>query len=306
MGLAVRARGLTKRYGAFVAVDGIDLDIQIGTSFGILGPNGAGKTTTMKMVTSVLPPTAGTLEVLGRDVHGDRRALKRLLGVVPQGMTLDSDLTVLENLLVQGLYHDLPRADALARAAELLAFTQLEDWAGAKTQELSGGMQRRLLVARALVNDPELMILDEPTTGLDPQARHLVWERLRGLRRLGKTLIITTHYMDEAARLCDDIVVMDHGRIIASGTPTSLIAGSVPPHVVEIHEPADEDRLRAAVRDVATDVESVGDHVLVYGDDAGAISNAVRASGLEHRALLERDSTLEDVFLRLTGRTLSD
>jgi lipooligosaccharide transport system ATP-binding protein len=214
-GLAVEARELVKRYGENTAVDGIDLDVAVGGCFGFLGPNGAGKTTTIKMITCVSPPTAGSLRVLGQDVHGDRRKIKARLGVVPQGMTLDSDLTVRENLVTFAGYHSVPRREAEQRADGLLDFAQLRDRAGAEVEELSGGMQRRLLLARALVNDPELLVLDEPTTGLDPQARHLVWERLRRLKRGGKTLLLTTHYMEEAAQLCDQLVVLDHGRVIA-------------------------------------------------------------------------------------------
>jgi lipooligosaccharide transport system ATP-binding protein len=307
VGSAVHATGLTKRYGALTAVDGIDLDVPIGTTFGVLGPNGAGKTTLMKMITCVSPPTAGHLEVLGVDVRGDRRSLKRRLGVVPQGVTLDFDLTVRENLVVHGGYHDLPRAVARDAAERLLDFAQLSERADAQIDELSGGMQRRLLIARALVNDPELVILDEPTTGLDPQARHVVWERLRNLRREGKTLLITTHYMDEATRLCDHLVVVDRGRIIAEGTPAGLIAAHVPPRVVEVHgTDASADEVRRVLGDRVRDVESTGDRVLAYGHDGAAIVDGLRDAGLHHQALLERDATLEDVFLRLTGHTLVD
>ena len=220
--LAVEARGLVKRFDETVAVDGIDLEIPVGGCFGFLGPNGAGKTTTIKMVTCVSPPTAGDLHVLDGDVRGDRRRIKARLGVVPQGMTLDGDLTARENLISFGAYHSLPRREAERRADELLEFAQLTDRAAAEVDALSGGMQRRLLIARALVNDPELLVLDEPTTGLDPQARHLVWERLRRLKRGGKTLLLTTHYMEEAAQLCDRLVIMDAGRIVAEGAPAEL------------------------------------------------------------------------------------
>jgi lipooligosaccharide transport system ATP-binding protein len=303
---AVRARALTKRYGELTAVDAVDLDVPVGISFGVLGPNGAGKTTLMKMVTCVSPPSGGTLEVLGTDVSGDRRALKRRLGVVPQGVTLDFDLTVRENLVVHAAYHDVPRAEARARADRLLDFAQLRPRADDQVDELSGGMQRRLLIARSLVNDPELVVLDEPTTGLDPQARHVVWERLRSLRRQGKTLLITTHYMEEAARLCDELVILDRGRIIARGTPVALVADHVPPRVIEVHGTGDEEAVRAALDGVTATVESTGDRVLVYGEDGATIAGRLRAVELDRHAIIERDATLEDVFLRLTGHTLVD
>jgi lipooligosaccharide transport system ATP-binding protein len=305
MELAVRARGLTKHYGELVAVDGIDLDVPAGRFFGILGANGAGKTTLMRMITCVSPPTSGTLEVLGRDVRGDRRAIKRRLGVVPQGETLDWELTVRENLLSFAAYHDLPRRAATQRVDALLEFVQLADRSTARTDELSGGMQRRLLIARALVNDPEMVSLDEPTTGLDPQARHLVWERLRSLRSRGKTLLMTTHYMDEAAQLCDRLVVMDHGRIVAEGAPLELIAAHVAPKVVEVREvDGAVEAVRAAVDGLAAQIEHAGDRVLVYGHHGQRIADRLRERGLDHQALLLRDATLEDVFLRLTGHAL--
>ncbi|MBW3602076.1 MAG: ATP-binding cassette domain-containing protein [Actinobacteria bacterium] len=304
---AVRARGLHKHYGDIAAVDGIDLDVPLGGCFGLLGPNGAGKTTAIKMITCVSPPTAGVLEVLGMDVRGDRRALKGRLGVVPQGETLDPDLTVRENLLSFSAYHDVPRAVAAPRADALLGFGQLTGRADSRVEELSGGMQRRLLIARALVNDPELLVLDEPTTGLDPQARHLVWERLRSLKRAAKTLLLTTHYMEEAAQLCDRLVVFEAGRVVATGAPGELIRGHVAPRVVELHgvegDARDVARLLAGL---AREVEAVADRVLVYTDDGESVVSRVRGAGLNHQALLLRDATLEDVFLRLTGRSLVD
>ena len=304
---AVTARGLVKRYGDLEAVAGIDLDVPLGSFFGVLGPNGAGKTTTLKMITCVSPPSAGELHVLGADVRGDRRQLKRRLGVVPQGMTLDQELTVRENLLVQGSYHGLPRRTTEDRADELLVFAELHERRDARVEELSGGMQRRLLVARAMVSDPELLVLDEPTTGLDPQARHVVWERLRSLRRHGKTMLLTTHYMDEAARLCDQLVVMDRGRIVASGSPDQLIRTHVAPRVVELHlDDATGDEVGTVVGDLAQDIETVGDRVLVYGEDGSGIVERARAAGLSPEGILLRDATLEDVFLRLTGRALVD
>jgi lipooligosaccharide transport system ATP-binding protein len=290
-----------------VAVAGIDLEIPVGGCFGFLGPNGAGKTTTIKMITCVSPPTAGDLHVLGLDVRRDRRAIKARLGVVPQGMTLDGDLTARENLVSFGAYHSLPRRKAEERADELLEFAQLSERADAEVEELSGGMQRRMLIARALVNDPELLVLDEPTTGLDPQARHLVWERLRRLKRSGKTLLLTTHYMEEAAQLCDQIVVLDHGRVIARGTPRELVRQNVAPRVVEVQgiETAADDVVRIA-RPLAHDVEAVGDRVLIYAADGEEIASRIREAGVPHQALILREATLEDVFLRLTGHALVD
>jgi lipooligosaccharide transport system ATP-binding protein len=305
MTLAVRARALSKRYGDLVAVDGIDLDVPVGGCFGILGPNGAGKTTVMKMITCVSPPSDGHLAVLDQDVRGDRRAIKRRLGVVPQGDTYDWELTVRDNLLSFAWYHGLDRRGAAMRTDELLDWVRLTDRANDRIDALSGGMLRRLLIARALLNDPELIVLDEPTTGLDPQARHLVWERLRSLRSQGKTLLITTHYMDEAARICDRLVIMDRGRIIANGTPTELVAAHVAPRVVEVsgvNTPLPD--VEIAVGGLADDVEQVGDRVLVYGRDSEGIASRLRAMALAHEALLLRDATLEDVFLRLTGRAL--
>ena len=300
------ARGLVKRYGEHTAVAGIDLTVPTGGCYGILGPNGAGKTTTMKMVTCVSPPSEGVLEVLGTDVRGDRRTLKRRLGVVPQGETLDMDLTVRENLVTFARYHDVPKALAGERADELLEFVQLTGRERARIEELSGGMQRRLLIARALVNDPELVVLDEPTTGLDPQARHHVWERLRGLRREGKTLLLTTHYMDEAARLCDRLAVMHEGHVVAEGTPAELLAAHTSPRVVEVlGGEAKVDEVVAVVgRDV--EVEEVGDRVLVYSHDGEAIARQIRDAEVPNQGLLLRESTLEDVFLKVTGHGLVD
>jgi lipooligosaccharide transport system ATP-binding protein len=305
--LAVEARGLEKRFDETVAVDGIDLDIPVGGCFGFLGPNGAGKTTTIKMITCVSPPTAGELHVLGSDVRGDRRKIKARLGVVPQGMTLDGDLTARENLISFGAYHSLPRRGAVRRADDLLAFAQLSDREEAQVDALSGGMQRRLLIARALVNDPELLVLDEPTTGLDPQARHLVWERLRRLKREGKTLLLTTHYMEEAAQLCDELVVLDHGHVITRGTPRELVQAHVAPRVVEVQgvENGIEEIARVA-GNLAKEVEGVGDRVLIYATDGEEIVSRIREAGVPHQALILREATLEDVFLHLTGHALVD
>ena len=306
-GAAVSARKLVKRYGTHAAVDGIDLEVPFGQCFGVLGPNGAGKTTLMKMVTCVSPPSDGTLKVLGTDVRGDRRALKARLGVVPQGETLDFDLTVRENLTSFASYHRVPRRLVGERTDELLAFAQLSERRNARLDELSGGMKRRLLIARALVNDPELVVLDEPTTGLDPQARQLVWERLRSLRRRGKTLLVTTHYMEEAQRLCDRLVVMDAGRIIAQGSPSELLAAYTAPRVVEVHGgEADVATVSAVVGDLARDIEAVGDRLLIYTDDGDAIAGRIQQAGVPNSGVLLREATLEDVFLRLTGHVLVD
>lgn len=307
MTAAVHARDLKKSYGSFPAVLGIDLEIPVGECYGLLGVNGAGKTTTIKMVTCTSPPTSGVLEVLGLDARRDRRAIKGRLGVVPQGMTLDNDLTVLENLRVHGVYHGIPVREATRRAEDLLDFARLAGRANERVNELSGGMQRRLLIARALMNEPELVVLDEPTTGLDPQGRHMVWERLRGLKRQGKTLLLTTHYMEEAERLCDRLAVMDQGRIIAEGSPSDLIRRHVAPHVVEIHGdilPIDE--VHAILTDGVEDIEQVGDRILVYGVDGESIAGRIRAAEVPHEALMLRDATLEDVFLRLVGHALAE
>lgn len=305
--IAISARDLVKSYGPITAVDGIDFDVPAGVSFGMLGPNGAGKTTTIGMITCVMPPTSGTLMVLGQDVTHHAREIKGRLGVVPQGMTLDTEMRVKENLVIHGIFHGIPRGDSERRADELLEFTKLEERWKSGIRELSGGMQRRLLIARALVNDPDVVVLDEPTTGLDPQARHLVWERLRQLKREGKTLCVTTHYMEEAAQLCDLLVVIDHGKIIASGQPKDLIVKHVPPKVVEVHGVDGQDsRIRSAVATITNDFEMVGDRALAYGQDGEAIIHAIREAGFDHHAVLLRDATLEDVFLRLTGHGLQE
>ncbi len=307
----VRARGLTKRFGDFTAVDGIDFSISRGAAFGFLGPNGAGKSSTMRMVGCVSPPTSGELTILGLDpvIHGP--AIRARLGVVPQENTLDIELTVRENLLVYGRYFGLPRAVIRARSEMLLEFVQLSDRAEDQVDPLSGGMKRRLVIARSLINEPDILLLDEPTTGLDPQARHIVWDRLFRLKQRGVTLILTTHYMDEAEQLCDRLVVMDAGRIVAEGSPRALIRQYSTPEVLELrfdpgdHEQAAE-KLTVLPAETAERLEVLADRVLVYtrdGDDALA---AVRGLGLEPLTSLARRSTLEDVFLRLTGRQLDD
>ena len=276
-----------------------------GECFGFLGPNGAGKTSIMKMIYGVAVPTGGELKVAGLDVTEHEREIKRRIGVIPQENNLDEDLTVRENLLVYGRYYDIPKKLALQRAEELLEFVQLQDRAGAEVEELSGGMKRRLLIARALINDPEILVLDEPTTGLDPQARHLVWERLRILVNQGKTLILTTHYMDEATQLCNRLVIMEGGRIITEGSPEAMIRDHVSPEVLEFRVANGSlDGLRPVLDREADAVEESGDILLAYTSDAGALMEKVRSNVTDAASPSYRHSGLEDVFLRLTGRRL--
>ena len=302
----ISATGLTKRFGSFTAVDAIDLSIARGESFGFLGPNGAGKSSTMRMIAAVSPVTSGTLRILGLDpaVHGP--AIRARLGVVPQEDSLDTELTVEENLLVYGRYFDLPRSVLRPRAAELLEFVQLTERARDQVEPLSGGMKRRLTIARALVNEPELLLLDEPTTGLDPQARHLVWDRLYRLKQRGTTLVLTTHYMDEAEQLCDRLVVMDGGRIVAEGTPADLIREHSTREVLELRFAPGEEVDLGVIDGLASRIERLPDRVLVYTDDSDAALARVGTAGLMPATALTRRSTLEDVFLRLTGRQLVD
>jgi lipooligosaccharide transport system ATP-binding protein len=299
------ARGLKKSYDGFEAVKDVDFEVHPGECFGFLGPNGAGKTTTMKMIYGAVIPTGGELDVAGLDVTRSEREIKRRIGVVPQENNLDDELKVRENLLVYGRYYDLPRKVALQRADELLAFVQLTEKADSKVEQLSGGMKRRLLIARALINDPEIVVLDEPTTGLDPQARHLVWDRLRELTAEGKTLLLTTHYMEEAARLCDRLVIMERGLIIAEGSPKQLVAEHVSPQVLEFRGgPEDIERLRPTVEAASDAVELSGETLLAFTADGDALMEEVRASGVEVENTVHRQAGLEDVFLRLTGRRL--
>ena len=304
----VRARGLTKRFGSFVAVDGIDFDLFRGEAFGFLGPNGAGKSSTMRMLGCVSPPTLGDLTILGGDPIRDGAAIRARLGVVPQEDTLDSELTVRENLLVYGRYFGLPRKLINERTDQLLDFVQLTERAGDQVDPLSGGMKRRLTIARSLINDPDILILDEPTTGLDPQARHVVWDRLFTLKQRGVTLILTTHYMDEAEQLCDRLVVMDHGRIAAEGTPRQLIAEYSTAEVLELRfPPGQQEEWVAKVKDLLPErMEVTADRMLIYAGDGDEFLARVRGAGVEPLTELVRRSTLEDVFLHLTGRTLVD
>jgi len=301
----IRARGLTKKFGEFMAVDAIDFDVAPGESFGFLGPNGAGKTSTMRMIGCVSPITAGELSVLGMDPARDGARIKARLGVVPQQDTLDMELTVRENLIIYGRYFDLSRREAGRRADELLEFVQLSDRAKSQVESLSGGMKRRLTIARSLVNEPDLLLLDEPTTGLDPQARHLLWDRLYRLKQRGVTLVLTTHYMDEAEQLCDRLVIMDKARIVAEGSPKELIEQYSTREVLELRFPVGVlESLETKLDGLADRIERLPDRVLLYADDGEAVAAAAHARGLRPETVLVRRSSLEDVFLRLTGRTL--
>jgi lipooligosaccharide transport system ATP-binding protein len=302
----IHARGLVKRFGALVAVDGIDFDVAKGEAFGFLGPNGAGKSSTMRMIGCVSPPSGGTLRILGSDPLTDGPQIRARLGVVPQQDTLDNELTVRENMIIYGRYFGLSRKECKVRADRLLEFVQLSERANDRVDPLSGGMKRRLTIARSLVNDPEVLLLDEPTTGLDPQARHAVWDRLFRLKQQGVTLVLTTHYMDEAEQLCDRLVVMDRGKIAEEGSPLELIQRLSSREVVELrftHEvpKIDEHMFNGQV----SRVEALPDRVLLYTDDGDALVPLAHER-LSPQSVLVRRSTLEDVFLRLTGRTLVD
>jgi lipooligosaccharide transport system ATP-binding protein len=303
----VEARDLVKRFGDFVAVDGITFEIRPGECFGFLGPNGAGKTSTMRMISCMSPASGGTLRVLGMDPQRSGPAIRARLGLVPQEDSLDLELTVLDNLIIYARYFDIPKAEARRRADELLDFAQLSERAHSRVEPLSGGMRRRLTIARALVSEPDLLILDEPTTGLDPQARHLLWDRLYRLKQQGVTLVITTHYMDEAEQLCDRLVVMDRGTIAAEGTPRQLIERYSTREVVELRFAGGEDE-RAAIElgPMAERVEALPDRLLLYADDGDAVLADAHRRGFEPVSGLVRRSTLEDVFLHLTGRSLVD
>ncbi|WP_435770997.1 ABC transporter ATP-binding protein [Nocardioides sp. SYSU DS0651] len=307
----IRARGLRKTFdkGAapFEAVRGIDLDVRKGEAFGFLGPNGAGKSSTMRMIAAVSPVSGGELRILGMDPAVDGPAIRGRLGVCPQEDNLDTELNVFDNLYVYGRYFGLPRAVVRERAGELLEFVQLTDKARAKVDELSGGMKRRLTIARSLVNRPDLLLLDEPTTGLDPQARHLLWDQLFRLKQAGVTLVLTTHYMDEAEQLCDRLVVMDKGVIVAEGAPLDLIRQHSTREVTELRFGVGEHAaLAEKVADLGERVEVLPDRLLVYSADGEEVLAKVHERGLEPVASLVRRSTLEDVFLHLTGRTLVD
>ena len=303
----IHARGLTKKFGDFVAVDAIDFDVAPGESFGFLGPNGAGKTSTMRMIGCVSPMSGGTLTILGQDPDRDGPRIRARLGVVPQQDTLDNELTVRENLLIYGRYFGLSRAECAKRADDLLDFAQLTERAADQVEHLSGGMKRRLTIARSLINEPDLMLLDEPTTGLDPQARHLLWDRLYRLKQRGVTLVLTTHYMDEAEQLCDRLVVMDKAKIVAEGSPRALIEQYSTREVTELRFPTGvQETLDGQLDGLAERIEKLPDRVLLYADDGEAAVAAAHARGLQPETVLVRRSTLEDVFLRLTGRSLID
>jgi lipooligosaccharide transport system ATP-binding protein len=306
-GPLVLARQLRKSFGSFTAVDHIDFDVRPGEAFGFLGPNGAGKTSTMKMIACTSPVTAGELRIFGMDPRADASAIKARLGVVPQADNLDLELTVRENLLMYARYFDIPARTARPRAEELLAFVQLAERADSQVEPLSGGMKRRLTIARALVNEPDLILLDEPTTGLDPQARHLIWERLYRLKKDGATLLLTTHYMDEAEQLCDRLIVMDKGRIVAEGSPRELIERYVTREVLELRLSDDmPESAKAQLVSLATHVEILPERLQLHSDDGEQVLERVHALGVRVERALVRRATLEDVFLRLTGRTLVD
>jgi len=299
------AEGLRKSFGEFTAVDGISFEVAPGESFGLLGPNGAGKSTTMRMVGAVSPRTGGTLSILDLDPDRHGPEIRSQLGVVPQTDNLDFELPVLDNVIVYGRYFGLPRALVRRRAGELLEFAQLTEKSKTRIDDLSGGMKRRLTIARALINEPKILLLDEPTTGLDPQARHILWDRLFRLKEEGTTLVLTTHYMDEAEQLCDRLIVVDHGRIMAEGTPASLIRQYSSREVLELRFGSDKNAAVAPqLEGVGDRVEVLPDRVLIYAEDGERALEAVRSRGLESLTSLVRRSSLEDVFLRLTGRSL--
>jgi lipooligosaccharide transport system ATP-binding protein len=303
----IRARELRKSFGDFEAVKGIDVEVRRGEAFGFLGPNGAGKSSTMRMVAAVSPISGGELRILGMDPAQDGPAIRARIGVCPQEDTLDTELTVRDNLYVYGRYFGLSRKEVRARVDELLGFVQLTEKANAMVEDLSGGMKRRLTIARSLINRPDVLLLDEPTTGLDPQARHVVWDRLFRLKQQGVTLVLTTHYMDEAEQLCDRLVVMDKGLIVAEGSPLDLIRQHSTREVAELRFGVGEhDRIAEKIADLGDRVEVLPDRLLVYSEDGEHVIARVHERGLEPVATLVRRSTLEDVFLRLTGRTLVD
>ena len=300
---ALRARALRKSYGALEVVSGLDLEVAPGECFGLLGPNGAGKTTTLRLCLGLTHPDAGEIELLGEPVPTRAREARQRIGVVPQFDNLDPDFTVAENLLVYGRYFAMPASDVRAKVPGLLEFAGLAGREDARINTLSGGMKRRLTLARALINDPQLIFMDEPTTGLDPQARHLIWERLRRLTQEGKTLVLTTHFMEEAERLCHRLAIMDRGRLIAAGTPRELIAAHIEPQVVEVHGNGYEAWMERA-RSLAPRVERAGDTVFVYAADVAPVLRDLRER--PELIYLHRPASLEDVFLKLTGRDLRD
>jgi lipooligosaccharide transport system ATP-binding protein len=303
----IEARGLVKRFGDFTAVGGIDVEVRRGEAFGFLGPNGAGKSSTMRMIGCTSPSSGGVLRVFGLDPATDGKQIRSRLGVVPQSDQLDAELTVLENLVIYGRYFDISRAECKRRAWELLEFVQLTERAASKVDSLSGGMKRRVTIARSLMSEPDLLLLDEPTTGLDPQARHVLWDRLYRLKQQGVTLVLTTHYMDEAEQLCDRLVVMDGGQIVAEGSPRELIARHSTREVLELRYPAGTNEAHSSVVEgVGERVEVLPDRILVYAADGEKALAMVHDRGSTPESALVRRSSLEDVFLRLTGRSLVD
>lgn len=301
----ISARGLTKRYGDFTAVDAIDFDVAKGESFGLLGPNGAGKSTTMRIIAATSQRTSGTITILGRDPEEHGPQIRAHLGVVPQQDNLDTELTVTENLFIYGRYFGLSKKFIRTKIEELLEFAQLEEKRDVKVDALSGGMKRRLIIARALVSEPDILMLDEPTTGLDPQARHILWDRLFRLKELGVTLVITTHFMDEAEQLCDRLVVMDKGKIMAQGSPLELIKAYSTKEVLEVRFGSDRNKeIAPTLRAMCSRMEELPDRILMYVEDGEALLEEILNKKLHPTTSLVRRSSLEDVFLRLTGRTL--
>ena len=301
----ISARGLTKNYGDFTAVNAIDFDVAKGESFGLLGPNGAGKSTTMRIIAATSQRTAGTISILGRDPEEHGPQIRAHLGVVPQQDNLDGELTVTENLFIYGRYFGLSKKFIRAKIEELLEFAQLEEKRNVKVDALSGGMKRRLTIARALVSEPDILMLDEPTTGLDPQARHILWDRLFRLKETGVTLVLTTHFMDEAEQLCDRLVVMDNGKIMAEGSPLELIKTYSTKEVLEVRFGSERNKEVAPIlRGMCDRIEELPDRILMYVEDGEALLEEIIAKKLHPTTSLVRRSSLEDVFLRLTGRSL--
>ena len=301
----ISARGLTKKYGDFTAVNAIDFDVAKGESFGLLGPNGAGKSTTMRIIAATSQRTAGTISILGRDPEEHGPQIRAHLGVVPQQDNLDGELTVTENLFIYGRYFGLSKKFIRAKIEELLEFAQLEEKRNVKVDALSGGMKRRLTIARALVSEPDILMLDEPTTGLDPQARHILWDRLFRLKETGVTLVLTTHFMDEAEQLCDRLVVMDNGKIMAEGSPLELIKTYSTKEVLEVRFGSERNKEVAPIlRGMCDRIEELPDRILMYVEDCEALLEEIIAKKLHPTTSLVRRSSLEDVFLRLTGRSL--
>ena len=301
----ISARGLTKKYGDFTAVDAIDFDVAKGESFGLLGPNGAGKSTTMRIIAATSQRTSGTISILGRDPEEHGPQIRAHLGVVPQQDNLDGELTVTENLFIYGRYFGLSKKFIRAKVEELLAFAQLEEKRDVKVDALSGGMKRRITIARALVSEPDILMLDEPTTGLDPQARHILWDRLFRLKETGVTLVLTTHFMDEAEQLCDRLVVMDKGKIMAEGSPLELIKTYSTKEVLEVRFGSERNKEVAPIlREMCDRIEELPDRILMYVEDGEALLETILSKKLHPTTSLVRRSSLEDVFLRLTGRSL--